>query len=261
MYRFRVFVCTPLFFAGAMALAAEDYLIEEILVTAQRFEENVRKVPISVSAFTDAMIEDRQIIGISDLQLNVPNLSYTPQNFGGSRISIRGIGDLFTGGSARATTVPIHLNGVTALVDAGVFEFYDLERVEVSRGPQGTLYGRNATAGAINLVTRRPDFDGLGGYVDLEYGDYDHVRLEGALNLAINDQFAIRVAGVSLERDGYIENKTGLRQGQVLRLTRADWDPSRPRWHFIRGGRLVRYTCSATVRERQTDRSYGVDAR
>ena len=69
-----------------MALAAEDYLIEEIPVIAQRIEENARKVPISVSAFTDAMIEDRQIIGISDLQINVPNLSYTQQNFGGSRI-------------------------------------------------------------------------------------------------------------------------------------------------------------------------------
>jgi outer membrane receptor protein involved in Fe transport len=217
--------------------AAQDRHIEEIIVTAQRIEENARKVPISVSAFTDAMIDDRQIIGITDLQINVPNLSLVPENFGGAQVAVRGIGGLYVGDSRETSpSVPIHINGISAPVDVSVLEFYDLERIEVLRGPQGTLYGRSATAGAINLVTRRPDFDGFGGYVDLEYGDYDHVRVKGAVNVAINDQLAFRAAGMSLERDGYIDNKAagelpGIddnldgRDFHAYRLT-AEWRPT-----------------------------------
>ena len=210
MRSFRIAASMVIACGAAIAVGAENTLIEEIIVTAQRFEENARKVPMSVSAFTDAMIEDRQIIGMSDLQIHVPNLTSTLENFGGARITIRGIGDLFGGEENRATTgpsVPIHINGVSAPVDVSVLEFYDVKRVEVMRGPQGSLYGRNATAGAINIVTHRPNFDGFSGYVDLEYGDYDHVRAQGAVNLAFGDQIAIRAAGMTLERDGYIENK------------------------------------------------------
>ena len=166
------------------AFAAKSGGIEEVVVTAQRIEENSQKVPISISAFTDAMIQDRQIVGISDLQINIPNLSYVPDNFGGAELTVRGIGVLIGGNerSAAGPSVPIHVNGISAAVDASVTEFYDVERIEILRGPQGMLYGRTATAGAMNIVTRRPDFDGFGGYVDLEYGDYDHVRIKGAAN-------------------------------------------------------------------------------
>ena len=208
-------LCVLLGTPAGIVLAAEDYRIEEILVMAQRIEENSQKVPMAVSAFTDSMIEDRQIIGIVDLQLNVPNFSYIPNNFGSGRVTIRGIGELLSGGSDREAagpSVPIHINGISALVDSSVLEFYDLERIEVLRGPQGTLYGRTATAGAMNLVTQRPTFDGIGGYVDLEYGDYNHVRAKGAFNWPVTDQLAFRVAGMSLDRDGYIDNKAA---GQI----------------------------------------------
>ena len=191
-------------------LAQAGPWIEEIIVTAQRHEEAASKVPMSVSAFTDAMIRDRQIIGLFDLQVNVPNLSYSQELFGGSRIAVRGIGDSTYDVSGRSYTnpsVPVHMNGVSIPARMNVVEFFDLERVEVIRGPQGTLYGRTATAGAINLVTRRPDFDAMGGYLDLEVGDYDHVRVEGAANLPVNDRLAVRVAGMGLDRDGYTTNK------------------------------------------------------
>jgi len=225
--------CTPV-------LSDQKPLIEEIIVTAQRIEQSANDVPMSVSAFTEAMIRDRQTIGVSDLQINVPNLSYTVENFGGSRISIRGIGDLFGGGEAsRMSTgpsVPVHINGVSAPIEVSVHEFYDLERVEVMRGPQGTLYGRMATAGAMNLVTRRPDTEAFGGYVDLEYGDYDHVRGQLAVNVPISDELAFRVAGMMLERDGYIDNKAadqipGIdddmdgRDTEAYRIT-GQWQPS-----------------------------------
>jgi outer membrane receptor protein involved in Fe transport len=87
-----------------------------------------------------------------------------------------------------------------------------MERVEILRGPQGTLYGRNATTGALNLITRRPNFDGTDGFVELEVGDYEHWRVEGAANLRVNDRLAFRIAGNVLARDGYLDNKAG---GQV----------------------------------------------
>ena len=111
--------------------AAESPLIEEILVTAQRIEENAQKVPMAVSAFDDLTIRDRQIIQISDLQLNVPNLAYVPDNFVGARIAIRGIGDILAEGGGRTAggpAVPLHVNGISVPVDVTVLEFYDLER-------------------------------------------------------------------------------------------------------------------------------------
>ncbi len=128
----RPILAVSLLAHSGLSFAVESRLIEEVIVTAQRFEENASKVPISVSAFTDALINDRQIILISDLQLNVPNFSYSRQNFGSGRISIRGIGDLFlVAGGNRAKTVPFHINGISAPVDFSVIELYDLERVEV----------------------------------------------------------------------------------------------------------------------------------
>jgi len=192
------------------AASPTDRYLEEVIVTAQRVEQSAQDVPMSVSAFTDTDLKDRQIIGIWDLQANVPNLTYTQENFGSSKLTIRGVGNLALGSGGRYTSspsAPIYLNGVSTSMAINVLEFYDMERVEVIRGPQSTLYGRNATAGAINLATNRPDFSGVAGYLDVEYGDYDHTRTTAAINLPLGDRIALRAAGMKLSRDGYIENK------------------------------------------------------
>ena len=88
-----------------LAFAVERRLLEEVIVTAQRIEENASKVPMSVSAFTDATLKDRQIIGISDLQLNVPNMSYVPDNFGGAELTVRGIGVVIGGDDRSAAGI------------------------------------------------------------------------------------------------------------------------------------------------------------
>lgn len=182
---------------------ARSNMIEEVIVSAQRRSESIQDVPMAVSAFSGAMLEDRQIINPSDLQLNAPNVSFTATNFGGSSFSIRGIGNISIGGEPGVST---HLNEIPVNTNLNAAEFYDMERVEVLRGPQGTLFGRNATGGAINFVTRRPDFDEVDGFLDVEAGDYNHRRIKGAFNLPINERLAFRVAGMNLDRDGYIAN-------------------------------------------------------
>ncbi len=185
--------------------------IEEVIVTAQRTAESIQDVPIAVTAMTGEMLEERQVITVSDLQMNAPSVSFTPTNFGSNSFSIRGIGRLVTASTGDAG-VSIHVNEIAMPVNLTAVEFYDMERVEVLRGPQGTLYGRNATGGAINFVTRQPDFDSVNGFIDFEAGDYESYRLKGAINIPMGDSFAVRFAAMKLDRDGYTEN---LAHGQV----------------------------------------------
>jgi iron complex outermembrane recepter protein len=200
---------------SATVHAAAASAIEEVVVTAQRTEQSLQEVPIAVTAFSGAMLEDKQIISPSDLQLNAPNVSFTATNFGGSSFSIRGIGRLVIAGSGE-NGVSIHQNQIAVPTNLPAAEFYDLERVEVLRGPQGTLFGRNATGGAINMVTKMPDFESVNGFVDGEAGDYSNKRLKGAVNFPVTDNFAVRVAGMWLERDGYIENTAHGQTGDCL---------------------------------------------
>ena len=134
-----------------------------IIVTAQRQAQSLQEVPIAVSAFDAEALEAQQIENASDLQLTLPNVSFTKSNFEGSSFTIRGIGDLCVGVSCDSATA-IHLNSAP-LFRTRLFEteYFDLERIEVLRGPQGTLFGRNATSGVVNVVSAKPDLSGFSG--------------------------------------------------------------------------------------------------
>ena len=188
-----------------VAEEADGLAIEEIVVTAQRTQESIQDVPIAVTALTGTMLEDRQVITPSDLQMNAPSVSFTATNFGNSSFSIRGIGRLVISGTGEAG-VSTHMNEIAVATNLNTIEFFDLERVEILRGPQGTLYGRNATGGAINFVTALPDFDKTGGFVDFEAGDYNHTRVKAVLNIPFGDTAGLRLGGFKLDRDGYVEN-------------------------------------------------------
>ncbi|HEX7719859.1 MAG TPA: TonB-dependent receptor plug domain-containing protein, partial [Woeseiaceae bacterium] len=140
-----------------------------IIVTAQRQNQSLQEVPIAVSAFDAAALEAQQIENASDLQLTLPNVSFTKSNFTASSFTIRGIGDLCVGVTCDSATA-IHQNGAP-LFGTRLFEteYFDLERIEVLRGPQGTLFGRNATAGVVNVVTAKPDLSVFGGAATFEY--------------------------------------------------------------------------------------------
>ncbi|WP_344706355.1 TonB-dependent receptor domain-containing protein [Sphingomonas swuensis] len=178
----------------------------DIVVTAQRRAESLQSVPISVSAFSGEALERQQIQNATDLQLSLPNVTFTKTNFTSSSFTIRGIGDLCVGFSCDRAT-GIHLNDMP-LVENRLFEteYFDLERVEVLRGPQGTLFGRNATSGVVNFITARPSLERIGASANAEIGNYNSKRLTGMVNVPLAPWAAVRVAGYSLKRSGYTRN-------------------------------------------------------
>ena len=203
------------FFKIGLALASSFFVttslfaqatIEEVIVTAQRTEQSLQDVPIAVSAFTEEVLAERQIEYASDIQLQVPGVAFTATQFGAGGFSIRGITNLATAASADAG-VEIHMNGLP-LGETSVSEiqYLDMERLEVLRGPQGTLFGRNATGGVINLITARPTLDEFYGSADIKYGQDAEQMITMMLNVPITDKLGFRLAYTNLEKDGVHEN-------------------------------------------------------
>ncbi len=199
--------------ATAMSVVATPALAQDndgdenvIIVTAQRQAQSLQEVPIAVSAFDSKALEAQQIENASDLQLTLPNVQFSKSNFTASSFTIRGIGDLCVGTSCDSATA-IHLNDAP-LFGTRLFEteYFDLERIEVLRGPQGTLYGRNATSGVVNVVTAKPQLGEFGASADAEYGNFNSIKLKGMVNIPVGDTFGVRLAGFYLKRDGYTQN-------------------------------------------------------
>ncbi len=191
---------------GAFAQSIEEEG-DVLIVTAQRQEQSAQDVPIAVSAFGGEDLAARQLESFQDIQFNVPNFNFSKSQFTTSSIVIRGIGALAVGSSTEPA-VSVHLNDFYVRAPR-LFEteFYDIERLEILRGPQGTLFGRNATGGVINIITKKANTDGVEGYVDAEAGNYESVKFAGALNLpVISDLLAVRLAGTIIQRDGYTTN-------------------------------------------------------
>ena len=186
--------------------AASESGVEDIVVTAQRQSQRLQDVPIAVSAFSAEALQEQQIENANDLQLSLPNISFTKTNFTSSSFTIRGIGDLCVGITCDSATA-IHVNDMP-LLSSRLFEteYYDLERIEVLRGPQGTLFGRNATSGVVNFITAKPNLSAFAANGTAEYGNYDSVKVTGMVNLPIGDTFGVRLAGYYLNRSGFTKN-------------------------------------------------------
>ncbi|HEX2560691.1 TonB-dependent receptor [Phenylobacterium sp.] len=191
--------------SDALAQETRGTVVEELVVTAQRREEALQDVPIAVSAFDQGALERSRIEGGPNLVTAVPNVNFSKSNFTGYNFQIRGIGSKLVAASGDAGT-GIHLNNAP-LISNNLFEteFYDVERVEVLRGPQGTLYGRNATGGVVNIITAKPT-DQFEALLRGEYGNYNTIKLRGMVNLPLNEMLALRVAGNYLKRDGFGDN-------------------------------------------------------
>ena len=187
--------------------ASAGNAVEALIVTAQKREENIQDVPIAMSAFTQESLTTHQIAGGPDLMTQIPNFTFTKTNFSSYSIQIRGIGTQAISATVDPAVVVAFNN--TPFIHSRFFEqeFYDLARVEVLRGPQGTLYGRNATAGVVNLLTARP-VHRYEAKLSVDAANYNSTRLEGMINIPlIEDKVALRIAGAWTKRDGYVTNQ------------------------------------------------------
>ncbi len=203
------------FTAATPAIAQSGTEDGDIIVTAQRVEQRLQDVPSSVQVFTSQQLTQKNIAVATDLALYTPSLSvnerYGPEK---ANFNIRG----FNQDASTAPTVGVYFaevvgvraqGGTTSGNTVGAGAFVDLQNVQVLKGPQGTLFGRNTTGGAVLLTPAKPN-DRLEGFVEGTYGNYDQKRLQGALNIPLADTFKVRIAMERNQRDGFIKNLAGV---------------------------------------------------
>lgn len=191
---------------GLFGLATPAFAqIDEVIVQAQKREEALQSVPIAVTAYDAEALDKQQIDTFSDLQFTTPNVYFTKTFFSGSNFQIRGIGAGLTAASGDAG-VGIHVND-SSFQGLRIFEteYYDIERIEILRGPQGTLYGRTATGGTVNLITKKPQLGEFEASADYQYGNFNQNRAKAMVNVPLGDKAAARFAGIYLKRDGFTE--------------------------------------------------------
>ena len=205
MNRFIKYCLAVVVALGFQVPAFAQASLEEVIVTAQRTEQSLQDVPIAVTALSADDLVEKQVVTFSDLQLNVPSLQFGQGQYADSSISLRGIGALAVGLSYDGS-VSYHLNEIPIPTSAIGDENFDTARIEILRGPQGTLFGRGSTGGAVNVVANMPDFDEQYGKVKVTAGNYNTQKLETMFNMPINENLAVRFAGYALKRDGYIDN-------------------------------------------------------
>ncbi|SEJ16546.1 iron complex outermembrane recepter protein [Sphingobium sp. AP50] len=179
--------------------------LADIVVTAQKRATNIQDTPIAMRAFDSDAVLNAGISDVNGLSRLAPDLNIT-NDTQYTKISVRGISSQDHGETADpALTINIdgeYINRPIALNAS----FFDLERIEVLRGPQGTLYGRNATAGALNIVVAKPKLGEFSGYATGSYGNYKSLSAEAAVNVPLGDKVAIRASGMHNEHDGYFNN-------------------------------------------------------
>jgi len=192
--------------SAAVAQTGDVSEVEEVMVTALRRETRLQDTPIAVTAFSNEAIERAHVDDLASLQALVPNLTVEQHgDSGGVHVYLRGIG------SANHTelgdpAVSFHVDSVYSPRPQGATVLlYDVAHVEVLRGPQGTLFGRNSTAGSVNVVTAKPRFDDFSGAVSVSVGDYNAVGTRTYVNLPISGTFAIRLAAATEKHQGYVD--------------------------------------------------------
>ncbi len=254
-YRWAAALCSAVVLAPLAA--AQESASDEIIVTAQKREQSIQDVPVAVTALSADALRDQHVTDIRNLNQLAPGLQVkTDDNAANPKVFIRGIG-LNDFNPNTASAVGIYSDGVfigSPLAQMG--QFFDLERVEVLRGPQGTLYGRNTTGGAINLISRRPT-DEWTGDASFEGGSFGSLSFEGGFGGPITDTLAFRLAATYVTDDGYTTNRlTGHDGNDTDRgSVRASllWKPSadfealfQARYGRAQGGSIWAYNRSIT---------------
>ncbi len=201
-----------LFLGVAFPVVAQNVL-EEIVVTAQKREQNIQDVGIAITAFTGDQMDALGVKSSFDIARYSPGVHISGNLAGqNTQFTIRGVTQNDFNDIIEAPTAVYLDEGYIPIAQAQTFALLDIERVEILKGPQGTLFGRNATGGAVQYVSRKPSFDGVEGYIDLSSGLYDSnadansFRVEAALGGPLSDTAAARVAVLYSDQDGYLNN-------------------------------------------------------
>lgn len=197
--------------------AADGLELQTVIVTAQRRSESIQDIPISTTAFTGEAIERLGFQAATDIAAMSPNVNIQQgYGSGSANVYIRGVGDS-SFHTNQVGAVGIYQDEVSLnSPQVNMFQVFDLERIEVLRGPQNTLYGRNTTGGAINFISRKPDLDdGLNGEVALTYSRFNGYQVDSAFGIPLTDISALRVAATTTHRDGWNHNQTlGTHEGK-----------------------------------------------
>lgn len=192
--------------APAAAAESGERRVDTIVVTAQRRSQTLQDVPVTVTAFGAELIEEARIQEIDDIVTRTPGLSFDAFPASQPRLYIRGIGSSDRGAagdpSAAVFIDDIYLGRPSAIA----FDAFDVERIEVLKGPQGTLFGRNVVGGAINVITRRPELDAFDAAASVTVGNYGRLDGAGYLNLPFAGDHALRISLSGRSNDGYVEN-------------------------------------------------------
>jgi iron complex outermembrane receptor protein len=180
--------------------------VDQVTVTATKRLTLVQDTPLAVTAFSGKDLEKAQVKDLSTMQALVPNLSVEQHgDSGGVHVFLRGVGST-NHTELGDPAVAFHVDGVYSPRPQGATVLmYDLASVEVARGPQGTLFGRNATAGSVNLVTAKPKFGDASGSFGVVVGDRNHIGVQAAMNVPLTDTAAVRIAAISARQDGWVE--------------------------------------------------------
>lgn len=222
--------------APAFAQDEESGGLDEIVVTAQRREESLQDVPIAITAFTQEDLERSAAVGIQDVANRAPGVVLTQFNIGEPQLYIRGVGTT-SDSAASDPSIGISIDEVSiGRAGASSLAFLDVNRVEVLRGPQGTLYGRNASGGALNVYTNRPVFENE-GFITARAGSFEMYGLEAMYNAAVGESSAVRFAALYNTNDGYAEYApTGQSlEGGTNYGARAQFLTEAGNWSFLVG--------------------------
>ena len=203
-----------LFLSTSLVAQDEQYVFEEIIVTAEKRDESLQDLSQAVTVLSSEDLDNRQISSFVDISAIAPGVNVAKNEGFKTVITIRGVGYETNQNAIATPSVSYHLDGIYIASPYSLqTEFMDLERIEVLRGPQGTLFGQNSTGGAINVITSAPSLDESTSYGDVTFGDYSLLKTRASFNRPINESLAVRASFITNKRDGFTDN---LSTGQDL---------------------------------------------
>ena len=203
-----------------------ETVFEEVIVTAEKRDESLQSVSQAVTAITDSEISAKNITSFVDLSTIVPGVTVAKNEGYKTIISIRGVGNETNQNAIAAPSVAYHMDGIFIASPFSLqTDFIDVQRIEVLRGPQGTLFGQNSTGGAINVISNKPTTDELLTKADITYGDYGMKQLRSSSNIPISDNVSTKLSFSAMTREGFTENlATGQDLDDAHNLSfRTDW--------------------------------------